>query len=201
MIEDRELETWRQQWNSGAAPLPESQTQLQTKIHKRIKRQNLRFVIGNLVAAIAGVGALIFAAWAVRQEPSRLRIGWAIGLSVMVCVCAGYRVWLQRGTWRPQTQSTGAFVELWHRRVVARLRMISAGFYMITAWLVFCGILAAANWSLIGPDVYAHPRDWLVVLGAVVLIVLAAFLKLAWYRRRKRAELEEVSRFLQELEE
>jgi flagellar biogenesis protein FliO len=193
MIEDRELESWREQWRSVAEPLPE--------IQRRVKRQNFRFVMSNLVAAIAFVVALILAVMAVRQEPSRLRIGWAVGIGILVFVCAGYRMWAQRGTWRPGTQSTRAFVELWHRRVMAKIRLIRAGLYLVPAWIVFCAALAAANWTAIGPDIHAHPTDWLQVLGAVFLMVLGAVLWLAWYRRRKLAELHEVKGILDEMKD
>jgi len=191
MIEDRELDTWREQWRNVAQPLPE--------IHKKIRRQNHWFVVSNVAALCGLVAALIFAAWAVHKQPSGMRIAWAIGLSVMVFVCAGYRIWLQRGTWRAESQSTRAFVELWHRRVAAKLRMLRMGFYLIPAWIIFCSVVAAANWSVIGPDVHAHPHDWVVVVVVVVLMVVAAFLKLAWYRRRKLRELSEVKTLLEEL--
>ena len=158
-------------------------------------------MISNLAAAIALVGTLVFAAWAVRQEPSRLRIGWAIGISVLVFVAAGYRLWMQRGTWRPESQSTRAFVELWHRRVVARIRLIRVAFYLIPAWLVFCAVLAAVNWAALAPDVRAHPMDWVEALGIDVLVLPVLFWWLFWYRRRKRAELQEVERILDEMKD
>jgi hypothetical protein len=57
MIEDRELDTWREQWGSGGEPPPE----FRRKIQQKIKRQSLRFLFGNLLTAIALVGILIFA--------------------------------------------------------------------------------------------------------------------------------------------
>ena len=191
MIEDRELDIWREQWRSVAELLPE--------IQRKIKRQNLRFMISNLTAAILLIAVLIFAMWAVRQNPSRLRIGWGVGISVLVFVSAGYRLWVQRGTWRAESQSTRAFVELRHRRLTARLRLIRMANYLLPAWLVFCAALAAANWTTIGPDVRAHPSDWLWVLGSISLMMLASFLGLAWFRRRKLAELHSVERTLEEM--
>ena len=200
-MKDRELETWREQWNSGAAPTPEIQSQLQTKIHKRIKRHNLGFIFNNIFAAMASVFATAFAIFAVHQQPSRLRIAWALGLLVLLCVTVGYRLWVQRGTWRSQSQSTRAFVELWQRRTAGKLRLILAGFYLIPAWLVFCVALVAVHWSTFGPDIHAHPRDWELTMLAVVAMISGSFLFLAWYRRRKLAELNEVTRLLRELKE
>jgi hypothetical protein len=188
MTEDRELETWREQWCSVAEPLPE--------LHKKIKHQNLFFVISNIAAGLTFVAALIFATWAVRQEPSRLRISWAVGIGVLVFVCAGYRIWAQRGTWHSEAQSTRAFVELWHRRLVTKIRLIRMAFYLISVWIVFCGLLAAANWSVIGPDVHAHPTDWLRDIGILIVGLVGVFVWLTWYRQRKLARLDEVKKLL-----
>jgi len=193
VTEDRELDIWREQWRSVADPLPE--------IQRKIKRQNLRFVISNVAAAILLLAILIFVMWAVRQNPSRLRIGWAAGIFVLVFVSAGYRLWVQRGTWRAESQSTRAFVELRHRRLTARLRLIRMAHYLLPAWLMFCAVLAAANWTTIGPDVRAHPTDWLWVLGSVFFMTLGSFLGLAWFRRRKRAELRRVEKTLEEMKD
>ena len=192
-IEDRELATWREQWQSAAEPLPH--------IHKRIKRQNFWFLANNLASLCAAIAALIFVAWAVHREPSQLRIGWAAGLCVLLFVAVGYRLWLQRGTWRAEAQSTRAFVELWQRRVRARVRTIRLGFYLIPAWIIFCGGLATANWATIGPDVHAHPRDWAVTLTIIAVMVAASFLWLAWYRRRKLRELAETERILDQMKD
>jgi hypothetical protein len=192
MIEDRELDTWREQWGSVAEPLPEMQ--------RKIKRQNLRFVFSNLLAAIGFVGGLIFAVL-VWHEQSRLGTGWAVGVCILMFVCAGYRVWAQRGTWRPETQSTRAFVELWHRRVVARIRLLRMASYIVPAWIVFCALLTVVNWTTIGPDFKAHPAEWLAPLVASFLVLPVIFFWSAWYRRRKLAELDQVEKILSEMKD
>lgn len=192
-VEDRELAAWREQWQSAAEPLPE--------IQNRIKRQNFWFVANNLASLCVAIGALIFVAWAVHREPSHLRIGWAAGVCVLLFVAVGYRLWLQRGTWRSEAQSTRAFVELWQRRVKARVRMIRVGFYLIPAWIIFCGGLATANWATIGPDVRAHPRDCAVTLTIIVVMVAASFFWLAWFRRRKLRELADAERILEQMKD
>jgi len=194
MTEDCELDTWREQWSSIA----EASSDGQRKIQQRIKRQSQRFVIGNLLSAIAFAGILLFAL-VMRHESGRLGTGWVTGICVLVFVSAAYRVWILRGTWRPETQTTRAFVELWHRRVLARIRLLRIAIYVAFGWIVFCTALTVANWTTIRPDVKAHPTDWLEVLVASVLMQPVMWFWAAWFRRRKLAELNEVKQILDEM--
>ena len=62
-------------------------------------------------------------------------------------------------------------------------------------------VLTAANWTAIGRDVKAHPKDWEVVLVACVLVQYPVI----WYgaaclRRCKLAELNEVKKILDEMD-
>ena len=75
-----------------------------------------------------------------------------------------------RRTWRPQTQSTRAFVDLWHKRVAAHIRLLRISIYVSLGWIIFCAALTAANWATIGQDVRAHPKDWEELLVACVLM-------------------------------
>src|ERR1700723_3530169 len=129
MTNDRELDTWRDQWSSVAEPPAE----FQRKVQERIKLQERRFLLGNLLTVIAFLGLLIFAVF-MRHRSSSMGTGWATGICVLVFVAAGYRVWVLRGTWRPQTQSTRAFVELWHKRVAARIRLLRIAIYLSLGW-------------------------------------------------------------------
>jgi len=196
MIADHELDAWRERWNSVA----EAPAEFQRKVQRRIKRQDQRFVLGNLLTVIAFLGILIFAVF-MRQQSSWMGTGWATGICVLVFVSVGYRVWVLRGTWRPETQSTRAFVELWHRRVKARIRLLRISIYVSLGWIIFCAALTAANWTTIGQDVRAHPRDWVEVLVACVLMQPVIWFWAARLRRRKLAELNEVKTILDELDE
>jgi hypothetical protein len=197
MTNDRELDTWREQWSSVAEPPAE----FQHKIQERIKRQDRRFVLGNLLAIIALLGLLIFAVF-MRHQSSWMGTGWATGICVSVFVSAGYRVWVLRGTWRPQTQSTRAFVDLWHKRVAARIRLLRISIYVSLGWIIFCAALTAANWTTIGQDVKAHPKVWVVVLVACVLMQYPVIWYWAdWLRRRKLAELNEVKKIMDEMDQ
>jgi hypothetical protein len=54
ITEDRELDLWREQWSGVARPSPEFRHQVQ----KRIKVQDRRFWLGNLLALAAFVGSV-----------------------------------------------------------------------------------------------------------------------------------------------
>ena len=196
MTNDRELDTWRDQWSSVAEPPAE----FQRKVQERIKRQQRRFVLGNLLTVIAFLGLLIFAVY-MRHQSSWMGTGWATGICVLAMVSTAYRVWIFRGMWRPQAQSTRAFVELWHKRVTARIRLLRISIYVSLGWIVFCAALTAANWATIGQDVKANPKAWVVVLVACALMQYPViWYGAVWLRRRKLAELNEVKKIMDEMD-
>jgi hypothetical protein len=196
MTDDHELDAWREQWSSVADPPAE----FQRNIQERIKRQERRFVLGNLLSAIAFLGLLIFAV-VMRHQSSWMGAGWAPGICALVVVAVGFRVWVMRGTWRPQTQSTRAFVELWHKRVTARLRLLRISLYVSAGWIIFCAVLTAANWSRIGQEVKAHPKEWVALLVVCALMQYPViWYGAVWLRRRKLAELNEVEKIVSEMD-
>jgi hypothetical protein len=193
---DRELDTWREQWSSVAEPPAE----FQRKVQERIKHQERRFVLGNLLTTIAFLGLLIFAVF-MRHQSSWMGTDWTTGICVLVFVSTAYRVWVLRGTWRPQTQSTRAFVELWHKRAAARIRLLQVSIYVSLGWIIFCAALTAANWATIGQEVKAHPKVWVVLLVVCVLMQYPViWYWAAWLRCRKLAELNEVTKIMNEMD-
>jgi hypothetical protein len=200
MIEDRELDAWREEWSSVAEPTADFQRDFQRKVQQRIKREDRRFVLGNILTVIAFLGILIFAVY-MRHQSSWMGTGWATGICVLVFISAGVRIWVLRRTWRPETQSTRAFVELWYKRVAARIRLLRISTYLSIGWLIFCAALMAVNWSIIGQDVGAHPKSWVALLIACVLMQpVLLWYGAAWFRRRKLAELSEVKTILDEMD-
>ncbi len=196
MSEDRELDIWRDQWSGVAEPL----VGFRHRIQQRIKRQDRRFVLGNVLTGIAFLGMLIFALF-LRHQSSSMGTGWATGICALVFVSVGLRVWVLRRTWRPQTQSTRAFAELWHKRVAARIRLLRISIYLSLGWIIFCAALAAADWATIGQDVRAHPKNWEELLVACVLMQPVLWFGAVWLRRRKLAELNEVNKVLDEIKD
>ncbi|MGA8620169.1 MAG: hypothetical protein WB660_16805 [Candidatus Sulfotelmatobacter sp.] len=196
MTENRELDLWREQWSSVARPSPEFQRQVQ----RRIKVQDRRFWLGNLLAVAALVGMLILAVYQLSHQASRLEKGAASAACVLLFVAVTCRLWFLWGTWRAETQSIRAFVELWHRRVLSQIRRLQIGIYLAIGWIVFCAALAAANWATIRLQVMAHPTACLVLMVVIVLMLRVIWFGAMWLRRRKVAELNEVTRLLEEME-
>lgn len=192
MIEDQELDTWREQWGGVAEPLPDLR-----QIQRKIKRQQLSFVLENLLAGIGFVAGLIFLVF-LRQDPAPLATGWVDAVCVVLFLAAGYSLWAKRGTWRVETQSTLACVELWQRRVSAKIQALRVATYVTPGLIVFSAVLLVANWATIGPELQAHPAK-MALLMVNVLMLPAVFFWLAWYRRRKLAELNEINKILDEM--
>jgi len=105
-----------------------------------------------------------------------------------------------RGTWRAETQSIRAFLELWHRRVLAQIRGLRIAIYLTIGWLVFCAALAAANWATIRLELMAHPAPLFAMMVFIVVMLRVIWFGAMWFRRRKVAELNEVTRLLEEIE-
>jgi hypothetical protein len=193
---DRELDIWREQWSNVARPSPAFQRQ----VRERIKVQDRRFWLGNLLALAAFVGMLTLAFYQLSHQASKLEKGQATGVCVLLFVAVTCRLWTMRGTWRAETQSVRAFMELWRRRVLARIRGIQIAIYLAIGWLVFCAALAAANWSTIRLELMAHPIACLVLILVIVLMLRVIWFGAMWFRRRKVAELNEVTRLLEGIE-
>jgi hypothetical protein len=196
MTEDRELDLWREQWSGVARPSPEFRRQVQ----KRIKVQDRRFWLGNLLALAAFVGMLTLAFYQLSHQTSRLEKGQATGVCVLLFVAVTCRLWIMRGTWRAETQSVRAFMELWHRRVLARIRGLQLGIYVAIGWLGFGAVLVASNWATIRLEVTPHPTVYLAMMVFMVVMLRVIWLGAMWLRRRKVAELNEVKRLLEEIE-
>jgi hypothetical protein len=196
MMEDRELENWRGEWVREAKPSPD----LERKVRQKIERQSRRFLVGNMVTAIAFIGLLFFAAF-MRIQAGWIGTGWASGICALVAVSIALRLWNLRGTWRAESQSTRAFAELWLKRVEARLRLLRVSVYVSVGWLVFCGILTVVNWPAIGRDVKARPTEWIEVLVLCVLMQPVIWYWATWLKRRKQAERHEVKRILDGVKE
>jgi hypothetical protein len=67
------------------------------------------------------------------HQASWLGKGWSAGVCVLVFVSVASRLWILRRTWRAETQSIRAFVELWHRS--AGSASAAANFHLRVGWM------------------------------------------------------------------
>jgi hypothetical protein len=167
-------------------------------VQRRIQQQNRRFVLGNCLTAIVFGGMLVFA-MAMRDQSRLPGRGWVTAICGLVVVSVASRVWMLRGTWRSEAQTVRAHMELWRRRVLARLRLLRMALFVSGGWLLCCAALMTVNWTSLRADVQAHPHEWLGSLVAAVLMQPVFLFGAAWLRRRKLAELREVESILGEL--
>jgi len=195
MIQDQEFENWREQWNKSAEPLPETR-----RIREKIKRQEHRFILDNVRDAVAVLVGL-YLAFYVKQHEYVLGTGFGIAVCIVVFVSAGYQIWFQRGTWRAETQSTRAFLELWRKRVIAKIRILRFSAHLSVTWIFVCIALGLANWGTLGPNLKSHPASWIVTLIANLFGLPALFAWATWLKRRKLAELNEITGLLDEMRE
>jgi hypothetical protein len=195
MMDDRELDVWREQWR-GVAPLS---TELQRQVQAKIKLQDRRFWLGNLLALAAFAGMLILAFYQLSHPTSGIEKGQAIGVCVLLFVAVTCRLWLMRGTWRAETQSVYAFMELWQRRVLSRIRGLRIGTYIAITWLGFAVVLMTTNRTTIMPEIIAHPAACVALMVFIGLMLGAIWFGVTSFRRRKVAELNEVTRLLEQI--
>jgi hypothetical protein len=173
---DTELEAWRQEWRHQTEPLPE--------LKKRIKRQNLSMV----VAVITICACLALSTVEALRTRSSFMAGVAAGIGFASLLFGGYAWLVRRGAWRPTAQTTLAYAELSYKRAIAKARTLRFSFYFL---LIATGLLTAFvawNWKNF------HARD-----GVIVAAMMVEMFFLRHYERRKRREIEETRKLLDDL--
>jgi hypothetical protein len=161
MMNDPEIASWQREWREPSDQLPD--------LKKKIKRQDRR---GQLQAGL--VGALLILSligvWAFQTSLSR---GFATG-AWFSCLIMGVYVWrARRGTWKPATQTTAAYLGLLHKRAVAKQRIVQFAFrFLLATTVLYAGFLA---WRWKHSD-----------LGAIVLAGLTGELFFLHYMEGKR---------------
>ena len=178
MKTDLELESWRQEWRDQTEPLPQ--------LKKKIRRQNLRTAAAVIaivcIAALSTVEAL--------RTHSSLVAGFAVGL-VVASVCVGsFAWWVRRGAWKPAAQTTLAYAELSYKRAVSRARTLNFAFYFLLITVVLFAAFSAWNWRNL------HVRD-----GAVLAALVLELFFLRHYEKRKRREIEETTKLIENIQE
>jgi hypothetical protein len=190
-MNDVELESWRAQWQTVAAPPPDlkDRVQRETRIMRRV-------VVGELVVTLVfGGGSVTWAVLSGRTDAIVL----AVGVWVFIAVAWTISILLRRDAWSPATLSTAAFLDLSILRCRRRREAIAAQaiLYVLIlafdlAWIFFfeqeAGSRGVGSFLTSGNVVWV----WLVttVLG------IAAISR----RRKLSRELERLTRLRADLE-
>ena len=180
MTKDTELDTWRREWQSEAAVPPD--------LRRRVERQSRWLKIGIaadvMVTAAIGGGVVALAARAPHADMLLLAAAtWSF-----IAVAWVFRLSITRGLWSPAAIDTGAFVDLSVRRCRAQMKATLFGAGLYVCEMAFC-----MGWIYRYSATRTPLAQWLFgsVFNALVwLCSVAFFVFLAWYRRKKRAELD-----------
>lgn len=178
MTVDTELETWRREWQSQTEPLP--------KLKKKIRRQNLRDIAGiTLLCA-----CLAFSTTEALRTRTSFMVGLAAGLWFTGLFLGSYNWWVRRGTWKPEAQTTLAYLELSYKRAVAKARTIRLSIYVCLAAIVVLGPFLLWNWRIL------HGLGVVVAAGLLTEVIVFRYLE-----RRKKKEIEETRKLLEQADE
>jgi hypothetical protein len=185
VTKDREIEDWMSDWQAATPPVPDVRGWIE-KHHRRFVREN----VGAFALFAAGLLAPLVIA--LRTSRAEIQLAW-FGILLLYAGGLLFRIWNQRGTWRPVAQTTRAFLELSRRRALASRRALRVARWM--AGLTSLVVAGMAAW--IGPTMPAFAAG-LVTGFAVALVPLSFFI--ARRRRRCERDLEEVRRLLSQFD-
>lgn len=177
MTTDMELEAWQQEWRDGTEPLPEWK--------RKIKRQN-RWVAATTV--VLGVCLSLSTLWALQARTSFV-VGLTAGIWLTTVLACGYVWWVRREVWKPSAQTTLAYMELAHRRAVAKARQLRFSCYLLLA-----ATLSLALFSVW--DSKARGRN-----AAIIVALGIESVCLRRYERRKRREIEQTKKLIDDMKE
>jgi hypothetical protein len=175
---DIELETWRREWHTYTEPLPE--------LKRKIRRQNLQMIAA---VAIICVCLALSTIEALRTQSSFIA-GLAAGLWFTSLLVGSYAWWVRRRTWNPTAQTTAAYLELSYRRTIAKARTIRFSFYFLLSATVLFAVHSAWNWRAFST------REALIFAAFVSELFLFRH-----YRRRKKREIEETRKLMEQTRE
>jgi len=188
--DDRELELWKQEWQAEApGSLP--------RLRKRVRFQTARMVASNLLGLGMIVAMLIHATRVVQRQHDPQTIVWGVAVLLFLGTATTFTVWNQIGIWRVETESTRAYAELSYKRALTKIRKTRFMLGLFFAGVAFdFAYLLWEDWPMIG----LQPAMFFTHLARISVTLLALWLFIQWYGRRKARQLEQARLFMEELE-
>jgi len=180
MNADRELEIWREQWQSDAS-IP---ADLRRKVERQSRLMKIGLIGNGVVTVVIGGGSI---AWALLSKDSAVALLAAVAWLFLAAAWT-FVLTVNRGLWRPYAMDAAAFVDLSVKRCQGALKAV---------W--FAGVLFVAEIAFNLSWIYLHSnphQTWLrwllfgsVRIEIVWICAVVFFSLLVWYRRRKSREL------------
>jgi hypothetical protein len=138
---------------------------------------------------VLGVALALSTAGAVRMRTS-FAAGLAAGMWLATVIAGSYAWWIRRGAWKPHAQTTLAYMELAHRRAVAKARQLRFSSYLLLSVMLLFAIIAAWNWKPLSL------RD-----AAILAALAIELLFFRHFRQRKQREAERTKRLIDDMKE
>jgi hypothetical protein len=171
---DTELATWQQEWRAQTEQLPD--------VRKKIRRQDRQTMIAIALAGVCMVLSVL-AAWRTHRA---FYSGLAAGIWFS-CLTMGAYVWrVRRGTWKPAAQTTVAYIELWHKRAVAKERIARFAFRFLFAATILYASFVTWTW-----------KDFSAASAAILAILVAELFLFDHIARKKRQEIKTTQKLLE----
>jgi hypothetical protein len=179
MNADLELDGWRRRWQ--AQPARFDVVALKESVARETRRMKVMLLAPVGVTVGIGGWALIGAL----TRPTAASLSLAIGVWSFIVMAWAGALWLSRGTWRPQAETTDAFVEVAIRRCESAVQSVPLALALYVLQIVFMLLWAPRMLHVEPAQVLLAPQ--MVLMGWIGLPVFTGFM--IWYARRKRAEL------------
>lgn len=182
---DTEWEGWALAWRADDAPAPE----VRSRLEARVRSASLMMILAAALEYALAVGMLALSFIVAAGNPRPVMLVWCAMIWIFVFAAWGFSLWNRRGIWRPEGQTTEAFVALTRERCLRKLRTVR-----FTRWLLAAEVIFLVPWGwweyASDPVKFAlHPQAYLFRYGLIALFVLAASVWSVWYGRWARHEL------------
>lgn len=124
---DDELLAWRADWQAEAGPT----SQALEAIRRRVRRQSRGMALLLAGELLLAAGALVFLIRFALHHPDPVDVATMAGLCLLTLWATACSLWLRRGLWKPETETTAAFLALSVDRGRRRLRSLRASWWLL----------------------------------------------------------------------
>ena len=194
MSVDRELELWRRQWQADTT-VPQG---LPAAIERQTRNMRRLLIVQIAVTVIFGVGSGVWALASFQEDAIVL----AVAIWMFLATEWAFSLANRRGTWKPATSTTAAFLDLAVIRCRRRLRAIA---FVPVFYIAVLSFNLAWMWTYHAPTRRDGLGLWMFLTSGSNLVVWIATAGLGVlavsYRHRLRSQLNNLDTVRRQLDE